>query len=393
MNDEIRMIARERPEAPPYSLAARAAARRRLTGDGPRGHGLFGRDVLRAVSRRPYGLAIGGAALVAAAAVTVVTVMPNGTATGPVAQPASEQPPSARLPAAPLPSAQGDGASGEAGGGPEVVVALPKIAKVSAEEVLGRAARAATDLNPRDDQFIKVSSQTMYGAFSIGATDPDTGEASEESRYLYRTKRTIWLSADGTRDGALKVENLAPRAYPGWPIPEDAYREKGTWWASLPVCDGATRDTAYTSLRRLPTDAEGMRDYLYSRERGDNPPDVGAWTAVGDLLRETYLPAAQRAALFKAAATIPGVTVTQDAQDAAGRRGIGVGRVSSGVREDIIFDPKTYELLGERGVVVNEKAARSPVGSLVASTAQLEVTVADSAPEVDDPTSECANGG
>ncbi|GIH68671.1 CU044_5270 family protein [Sphaerimonospora thailandensis] len=386
MNDEIKMIARERPDAPPYSLPARAAARRRLTGDGPGGHG-FARDLLRTVSRRPYGMAIGGVALTSAAAVAVMTVVPHGVPADPVSV---AQAPSAQTPSDRVPSTHGGSDPGQ---GPEVVVALPKIAKVSAEEVLGRAARAATDLNPRGDQFIKVSSQTMYGAFGGGETNVDTGEVIPETRYLYRTKRTIWLSADGTRDGSLKVENLTPRAYPGWPIPEEANREKGTWWASLPVCDGAPRDTAYTSLKKLPTDAKGMRDYLYSREHGDNPPDTGAWAAAGDLLRETYMPAAQRAALFEAAATIPGVTVTEDAQDAAGRRGIGVGRVSFGVREDIIFDPETYELLGERGVVVDAKKAKSPVGSLVASTAQLEVTVADSAPEVDDPASRCMNGG
>ncbi|MCC5575192.1 CU044_5270 family protein [Microtetraspora sp. AC03309] len=350
MNDEIDMIKQARPEVTPYSEEAKLAARRTLTASAP-------------PRRRPYGIALVGALAVAAASVVAVaTLFPGaGADDGPTV-------------------AVG---TASAGTGERAAITLPRIAKMSAEEVLGRAARAVTDLRPGDDQFIRVTSQTMYGAFRMGA-NVKTGESIEESRYLYRSKRTIWLSADGTRDGALKIEYLEPRAYPGWPIPKEAYDEQGTEWNRLPVC-GNVSETAYTSLKKLPGDAEGMRAHLYARDNGDNSPDAGAWTAVGDLLRETYLPAAQRAALFKAAATIPGVTVTEDAEDAAGRKGIGVGRESLGIREDIIFNPETYELLGERGIVVDEKEAKAPLGSLVASTAQLTISVDDKAPRVDDP--------
>ncbi|GLW97939.1 hypothetical protein Misp02_20260 [Microtetraspora sp. NBRC 16547] len=350
------MIKKARPETAPYSEEAKMTARRALTAPSPR-------------RRRPYGIALVGALAVAAASVVAVNTLFPGAGTQ-----------DART------GVTGT-ASAHTGVGERAAVTLPRIAKMSAEEVLDRAARAVTDLKPRDDQFIKVTSQTMYGAMRLG-TDVKTGESIEESRYLYRTKRTIWLSADGTRDGALKIQYLEPHAYPGWPIPKEAYDQQGTEWNNLPTC-GNVSDTAYTNLKKLPGDAEGMRAYLYSKDHGDNPADAGAWTTVGDLLRENYLPAAQRAALFKAAATIPGVTVTEDAEDAAGRKGIGVGRESFGIREDIIFNPETYELLGERGIVVDEKEAKSPVGSLVASTAQLTISVDDKAPAVDDPHAGC----
>ena len=139
--------------------------------------------------------------------------------------------------------------------------------------------------------------------------------------------------------------------------------------------------TDYASLKNLPSDADGMRAHLYTGDRGGSSKDEAAFTAAGDMLRETYMPPAQRAALFKAVGTIPGVDVIETAEDAAGRKGVGVGRAGlDGVRQDLIFDPKTYELLGERGIVVDENAAKSPAGSLVASTAQLSVTVADEAP-------------
>ncbi|GAA1272492.1 hypothetical protein Psi02_06120 [Planotetraspora silvatica] len=356
MTDEFDLIAQARPEVRAYSPAAKASARRRLTAVPSR--------------RKPYGIAIAGVAVVAGAsvvAVNVLTATPGGTGHAPA------------------------------------VAALPKVTNMSASEVLGRAAQAVTDLKPRNDQFIKVISQTMspvMGGHAVSGNDPappprpdgavtkPTGQTSTEFRYLYQAKRTIWLSADGSKDGALKTQHLKPQAYPGWPIPEGAYAEAGsTELLKLPTC-GYVPETTYTKLKRLPADVEGMRAYLYSGAVNKNPPDARAWTSVGDLLRETYMPAAQRAALFKAAATIPGVKVTAGVTDAAGRTGIGVGRASIGIRSDIIFDAKTFELLGERGTVVDEKEAKSPVGSVVASTAQLQVSVTDTVPKAPDPISE-----
>ncbi|MEU4533324.1 CU044_5270 family protein [Streptosporangium sp. NPDC023825] len=349
-DDEIQLVASVRPDAPPYDAEARQAARRGLAAAAaPRARGW------RPRWRGPYAMALAGALAVAVGATAITLARAPGGSPGPAE---------------------------------EVVVTMPKIAAVSASEVLDRAARAAvrTDLAPRDDQFVKVESETMYGSFSGEATNAETGEAGGETRYLYRTKRAIWLSADGTRNGVVRIEHLEPKAYPGWPIPEVAYERTGVETLPLVNCGKVPEymRTDHAALKRLPADAEGMRAHLYTGDRGGSSKDEAAFTAAGDMLRETYMPPAQRAALFKAVGTIPGVDVTERAEDAAGRQGIGVGRIGlDGVREDLIFDAKTYELLGERGIVVDEKAARSPKGSLVASTAQLSVTVADEAPEVE----------
>ncbi|GAA3124372.1 CU044_5270 family protein [Streptosporangium carneum] len=343
-NDEIQLVADIRPDAPPYDREARNAAKRRL---------VAAAGTREPRWRRSYTLALAGALAVAVGTTAVVTAQAPG------------------------------GETNRQDGGTQAVVALPEISHMSAHEVLGRAAHAARDeLDPRDDQFVKVESQTMYGAFGELVTN-DKGETSPETRYLYRTKRAIWQSANGEKAGVLKVENLEPRVYPGWPIPQSAYKRRDDGWTRLPICEKppAYLRNDYASLKKLPTDADGMRAHLYTGDRGGDSKDEAAWAAAGDMLRENYVPAAQRAALFKAIGTIPGVDVMENAEDAAGRKGIGVGRVSAGVREDLIFDPTTYELLGERGVVVDEKEAKSPAGSLVASTAQLSVSVADSLPE------------
>jgi hypothetical protein len=222
-----------------------------------------------------------------------------------------------------------------------------------------------------------------------------TGDAGGESRWLYRSRRTIWQSADGSKDGALRVEVVAPKALPGWPIPEIAYEEMGSELLPLGRCAvPANERTDYASLRKLPADPDGMRTHLYDRAAlpgGTATPDDLAWERARTLMLETYLPPAQRAALFRAIATIDGVSVVDSVEDAAGRTGIGVGRVGYDARTDLILDRDTYEFLGEREVVVDPERAGAPVGSLVASTAQLDVSVSDVAPEIEsrDVTIEC----
>jgi hypothetical protein len=259
------------------------------------------------------------------------------------------------------------------------VVAAPALTTMSVTEVLGRAASAVDDeLTPRDDQFVVVESQTMHQASAV--------DADGEKRWLYRTHRTIWQSADGNKEGVLRVETQRPAEQPGWPIPPIAYEDMSSELLPLGKCEVPENErTDYASLRKLPADRDGMRTHLYDRAavpESTATADDLAWERAGTLLRETYLPPAQRAALFQAIATIDGVSVVDGVEDAAGRTGIGVGRVGFAVRTDLIFDRETYQLLGERGVVVDAERAGAPVGSLVASTAQLEVSVSDVAPEI-----------
>jgi hypothetical protein len=254
-------------------------------------------------------------------------------------------------------------------------VASPPVQAVTAAQVLDLAAHAAEtdgEIAPKPNQFIVYESITMYPAF-IG----------DQARYLYRTKRKIWLSADGTRTGALRVEYLDPKPYPGWPIPSIA-TNGGGGVEMLPICPstgGRPRD--YVHLSKLPTDPQKMFAYLREAagdSKGDR--DYATWAAAGDLIRESYLPPAQRAALYRAIKLLPGVEFVAQAEDAAGRTGVAVGYVDrqTGVREQLIFSPTSYRYLGERAFVVDAAKAGAPVGSQLAGTAELSVTVADSAP-------------
>jgi hypothetical protein len=59
---------------------------------------------------------------------------------------------------------------------------------------------------------------------------------------------------------------------------------------------------------------------------------------------------APRAALYRVAALIPGVQLLGIVRDHSGRRGLGVAFTSHGFVNELIFNPRTAALLGERGI-------------------------------------------
>lgn len=247
---------------------------------------------------------------------------------------------------------------------------VPEGMAVAAKDVLYRAAAyaaATPDLTVRDDQFVYVESRTTNMATIVrkgGAADS----------YLSREHRKIWQSVDGSRPGLLRFRQLDPVALPGQPLPPEAREHARPDWQDAPLDAGSS---GYA--RDLPTDPDKMYDHIYRNLKGKNPRHEQAWITVGDLLRERLLPSQARAALFRAAARIPGVTVVADAADAAGRRGVAVSRTQRGVSEQLIFDAKTYQFLGERGVVVDSKqmGEEIPAGTVVAASAELRCVVVD----------------
>lgn len=136
----------------------------------------------------------------------------------------------------------------------------------------------------------------------------------------------------------------------------------------------------------LPTDPKALRELIEARKAPQfvNPPgEAETFTLIGDLLRETYLPPAFRAALYEVTAELPGVELLGEVEDPAGRTGIGVAYEGAreGTRSELIFDPDTSVLLGERHIVVGARVAKSlrvPLGTEIGSTAYLESGVVDS---------------
>jgi hypothetical protein len=111
---------------------------------------------------------------------------------------------------------------------------------------------------------------------------------------------------------------------------------------------GTLNEPSYRLLQSLPTDPPTLLNLIYKNTAGaGQSPDQEAFTTIGDLLRESIAPPQVSAALFRAAALIPGVTVVPGAVDAAGRPGVAVSFTSNREQSEWIFDRHTLQMLGE----------------------------------------------
>jgi hypothetical protein len=241
-------------------------------------------------------------------------------------------------------------------------------ASAEAAVLLRHAAAAAARepaLVPRPDQFVYV--KAMEAAAQISSTNGGRTFRATTVTDL----REIWQSADGTRNGLLKELPAGGRwqvtALPGCRngVPAPAPGSVNPGRSCVP-------DPGYRA--GLPTMTSRMLAYLYVHSSGQNPPDAEAFITAGDLIRESYVQPAALAALFRAVAEIPGVTVTRDAVNANGERGIGVQQMFRGISEQLIFNPKTYAFIGERELVVGSGAGL-PIGTVMDSTAVLDLAI------------------
>jgi hypothetical protein len=115
---------------------------------------------------------------------------------------------------------------------------------------------------------------------------------------------------------------------------------------------GSMNDPTYRFLQSLPTDPRALLARIEREMQGQLPRPEEAFTTIGDLLGQAIAPPPVSAALYRAAALIPGVTVVSDAIDAIGRHGVAVAFTYQGTRTEWIFSKKTLLFLGERDVNV-----------------------------------------
>ncbi|WP_371673940.1 CU044_5270 family protein [Streptomyces sp. NBC_00289] len=235
-------------------------------------------------------------------------------------------------------------------------VADPK----GAPQLLDRISLAAADTSEpavHDGQFTYIASK-------VASTYPKTvdGKTTIVSQELH--DRRVWMSLDG-KDG--------------WLIEAGETSDEGMTLAGPNPVAGA-----YNALAELPTDPDALLRRIYQESDSNRDPEVprdqAAFVAIGDLLNESYPPADLNAALYKAAAKIPGVVTVDDAVDAVGRHGIAVARQNDtdGQRTEWIFDRKTLELLGERTVQVKaDKDGEFKAGTVMSTSAITQRAVVD----------------
>lgn len=142
--------------------------------------------------------------------------------------------------------------------------------------------------------------------------------------------------------------------------------------------NGTTTSDDYDAL---PRDPAQLLQTIYDINLDTGPSrDAKAFEWVATTLRQGTVPAEVRAAIYKALAEIPDVTITENSATLNGKKGVAIGRLepSSNTRRDIIIDPTSGQFIGEREVILDGHEG-VPANTVMASTA-LTTEIVDAAP-------------
>jgi hypothetical protein len=267
----------------------------------------------------------------------------------------------------------------------------------SAAQVLKRAAAAqTTPARPlRHGEFWYVRIRASW----LTTTEVD----GQPIGYNAPEIREDWIAIDGYRGfrsrSAGPVRFVGPRDRARWVAAgrpdlfthDDSGRmfrhrpDAGSEAARKPFYDGS-KQVSYRELLALPRDPGALHARL--RAIADSC-DCGqsleqeTFVIVGDLMRDTPIPGDLRAALLRAAAHIPGIERIDRVRDVAGRMGTGVAIDSQGTRSALIFDPRSYELLGESEFALEgAEFADAEPGELVSGSAVMESGIVSSPTQV-----------
>ncbi|MFJ9893808.1 CU044_5270 family protein [Streptomyces sp. NPDC091280] len=244
--------------------------------------------------------------------------------------------------------------------GPALTTRIGTADAKGAPRLLDRISLAAATTSaptPHQGQYVYIASKV---ASTYYREDGDDSKVVSDQLH----SRQVWSSLDG-KDG--------------WLIEAGQTSDKGITLASKVAPAGA-----YNTLAALPTDPDTLLQRIYRESNAHRdaevPRDQAAFVAIGDLLTESYPPAELGAALYKAAAKIPGVVAVDDAADATGRHGVAIARENpaDGERTEWIFDKKTLQFLGERTVVVKTvTGSHFKVGTVTFTSAITERGIVD----------------
>ncbi|MFI5677321.1 CU044_5270 family protein [Streptomyces cellulosae] len=213
---------------------------------------------------------------------------------------------------------------------------------------IAEVAAAKKSVPVRGDQYIYVRTQ---GSMKFSEKD------------IRILREASWTAVDGKGAGLRRVTVLV-----GPPFrPRDPFSSysKGTHDMRLSPDPNVT---TFRDLQALPTDPDSLLEKIYAGTKGEGQTrESAALEKIGDMLPDATLLPELDAALYRAAAKIPGVSVVTDAKDYTGRPGIGLSFKERDGRTVWVFDKKSLDFLGSADealldVGVADKAGETPAG-------------------------------
>lgn len=265
------------------------------------------------------------------------------------------------------------------------------VASAAAAEILNTASQAAALQN---DPVLAPGQYTLVETTVIDAAAASVGDNGPMIGWLASTDRQLYIPADHTREWVLTMSALAPYETFGDESERQAKLLHDEQLATFP--DGELLRAAGgdfyctparysdTKMAALSRDPKMLLSAIYEMNNGtggDRKQQV-ALEEIEDLLWSGIAPADLRAALFSAAALIPGIDITDAAATLNGETGTAIGRIDSGdgVRHDMIIDPETGNFIGAREVALKDQSG-IPEGT-VTWWSSVTTTIVDQAPTV-----------
>ncbi|MGI8714438.1 MAG: CU044_5270 family protein, partial [Solirubrobacteraceae bacterium] len=211
----------------------------------------------------------------------------------------------------------------------------------AAAAVLQRLARVASGQRP-------VSAPAPGHYLYVDSTQ--AGESVQGGcSTLVAEQRQIWISANGsgrvlesTGQGSFFSTHDRLVCRRSHSILLNSRATSDTWWARGCYSIG---DASY--LRGSFRDPKTLLQKL-AEIAGGPPGSAEAFMHIGDFLRESDASPALRAAIYRAAATIPGARLLGPVSDRLGRPGIGIALTSHRWTSELILDPHDSALLAEQ---------------------------------------------
>ncbi|WAU78736.1 CU044_5270 family protein [Streptomyces sp. Qhu-G9] len=211
---------------------------------------------------------------------------------------------------------------------------------------IAEVAAAKKSVAVRDDQYVYVRTQ---GSMKFSEKD------------IRVLREASWTAVDGKRPGLRRVTVLV-----GPPFrhrdPFSSY-SKGTHDMRLSPDPNIT---TFRELQALPTAPDSLLEKIYADTKGEGQTrESAALERIGDMLPDATLLPELDAALYRAAAKIPGVSVIADAKDYTGRSGIGLSFKERDGRTVWVFDKESLDFLGSADealldVGVADRAGETP---------------------------------
>jgi hypothetical protein len=234
---------------------------------------------------------------------------------------------------------------GPAGPDPAVAQVLRRFSRI--------AAHTPSEEPPHAGQYVywKTISTTTWLFFPGPRLD----------RFAYRVTVTgeRWVGLDGSghtihRWGEPVFLTEADRlAYEAFLSTEEAASWEFDWGKTYEerYGPGELSGAGVPDVSQLPTDPDLLLEEFQRQETvGGSNGDWGVFTHAVELLSTGYMSPELRSAFYEAMSAIPGTELIGPVRDELGRRGIAIGHTRDSVRDEVIFDRRSGDILSRRTV-------------------------------------------